>query len=125
MLAARAHKFELARSLYKRTGGAMDDQPAAMLLASAIDYQTGNAEQAVNTLQQLVALQPNNRKARRTLDAKQWKLGERRGNAETMAPIVARTAADSSSLSHGVTGPQKSVKTREAASITPRGVQRA
>src|SRR3546814_11762941 len=98
MLAARAHKFELARSLYKRTGGAMDDQPAAMLLASAIDYQTGNAEQAVNTLQQLVALQPNNRKARRLLAATPWKLGDARGTAETLATIVDRPDADSSSL---------------------------
>src|SRR3546814_16264196 len=65
MLAARAHKFELARSLYKRTGAAMDDQPAAMLLARAIASQTGNAAHAVKTLQQLVALPPNNTPDRR------------------------------------------------------------
>src|SRR3546814_4333141 len=98
MLAARAHKFELARSLYKRTGGAMDDQPAAMLLASAIDYQTGNAEQAVNTLQQLVALQPNNRKARRLLAATHWKLSDASSTAENLATLLDRPESDTQSL---------------------------
>src|SRR3546814_3707208 len=75
MLAARAHKFELARSLYKRTGGAMADQPAAMLLASAIDYQTAHAEQAVTTLQPLVTPQPNNPQAPTMPAAPTRKLG--------------------------------------------------
>lgn len=123
MLAARAHKFELARSLYKRTGGAMDDQPAAMLLASAINYQTGNAEQAVNTLQQLVALQPNNRKARRLLAATQWKLGDARGTAETLATIVDRPDADSYSLTLAGQALEKLGRTEEAAILLARAAQ--
>jgi predicted Zn-dependent protease len=58
MLAARARKFDLARSLYQKTGGALDTQPAGMLLASAIEFQTGAVEQAVTRLERLVALQP-------------------------------------------------------------------
>ncbi len=43
-LAARAGKFDLARSLYERTKGAFERQPAGMLLASAIDLETGKVE---------------------------------------------------------------------------------
>ena len=66
-LAARAGKYDLARSLYRRTNGALDDQPAAQLLAAAVDLQTGNAEQGVQRLQRLLVLQPDNAKARRLL----------------------------------------------------------
>ncbi|MDP9413850.1 MAG: tetratricopeptide repeat protein, partial [Pseudomonadota bacterium] len=65
MLAARGGDFELARSLHQRTRGAFDGQPAGMLLASAIDYQTGAYSQAVLRLTRLVGLQPDNRKARK------------------------------------------------------------
>ncbi|PWG02765.1 tetratricopeptide repeat protein [Sphingosinicella humi] len=98
MLAARARNFELARSIYQHTEGKLDDQPAAMLLASAIDYQTGNVEQAVKRLQQLIARQPHNRKARRLLAAAQWKLGDAGATVATLKPIVDAPDADSYSL---------------------------
>src|SRR3546814_3545308 len=50
-LAARGGKFDLARSLYQRTHGVFDDQPAAMLLASAIDFRTGRIGEAARRLQ--------------------------------------------------------------------------
>jgi putative PEP-CTERM system TPR-repeat lipoprotein len=98
VLAARARNFELARSLYNRTGGAFDAMPAGMLLQSAIDFETGNVEQSAGRLAGLLARQPGNRKARRLLAAAQWRMGDFRAAAETLRPIVDRLDADSYSL---------------------------
>jgi putative PEP-CTERM system TPR-repeat lipoprotein len=95
MLAARAKKFDLARSLFQRTGGALDDKPAGMLLASAIEFETGNAEQAIARLQKLVGAQPDNVKARRLLAASQWRLGDAAGTIQTLRPLADRPDADS------------------------------
>jgi tetratricopeptide (TPR) repeat protein len=95
MLAARAKKFELARTIFQRTGGALDDKPAGMLLASAIDFETGNAEQAIQRLQKLVGAQPDNVKARRLLAASQWRLGDVAGTIQTLRPLADRPDADS------------------------------
>jgi putative PEP-CTERM system TPR-repeat lipoprotein len=99
MLAARAGNFELARSLHQRTRGAFDDQPAGMLLASAIDYQTGNLRQGIIRLEKLVALQPENRKARRLLAASQWRSGDAAATVATLRPLADRSDADSYALS--------------------------
>jgi len=98
VLAARARNFELARSIYNRTGGAFDASPAGMLLESAIDFETGNAEQAAARLARLVDLQPGNRKARRLLAASLWRTGDARGTFEALRPITERPDADSYSL---------------------------
>src|SRR5204862_81929 len=44
VLAARARNFQLAKSLWARTGGEFDTIPAGRLLLSAIDFETGNEE---------------------------------------------------------------------------------
>jgi tetratricopeptide (TPR) repeat protein len=95
MLAARAGKFTLAQLLYQKTKGALDDQPAGMLLASAIALETGNAEQAVHKLQRLTAQQPDNAKARRLLAAAQWRLGDAGATVATLRPLADRPDADS------------------------------
>ena len=95
MLAARANKYDLARSIYQRTGGKLDDKPAGMLLASAIDFETGNAEQAIQRLSKLVGAQPDNVKARRLLAAAQWRLGDAAGTIQTLRPLADRPDADS------------------------------
>lgn len=97
-LAARAGNFDLAQSLYQRTRGKFDDQPAGMLLASAIDYQTGSVERAIVRLDRLVGLQPSNRKARKLLAAAQWRLGDAGAAAATLRPIADRPDADSYAL---------------------------
>lgn len=98
MLAARAGKYEVARSLYQRTGGKLDNQPAAMLLAGAIDYQTGNPDRAAVRLSRLIDMQPDNRKARRLLAAAQWRLGDAAAAAATLRPLADEPDADSYSL---------------------------
>ena len=94
MLAARAGNFRLAHSLYQRTRGRLDDQPATMLLASGIDYQTGNVQQAITRLVKLVEMQPGNRKARRLLAASQWRLGDAAATIQTLRPIADLDDAD-------------------------------
>ncbi|MDB5672705.1 MAG: tetratricopeptide repeat protein, partial [Alphaproteobacteria bacterium] len=87
--------FGLAQTLYQKTGGALDDQPAAMLLSSAIALETGSAEQAVRMLQRLSALQPDNVKARRLLAAAQWRLGDAAATVSILRPLADRPDADS------------------------------
>ena len=99
MLAARARNFELARLLYNRTGGALDATPSGMLLRSAIDFETGNVEQAAGRLSRLVALQPANRRARRLLAASLWRMGDFRRVVATLRPVADLPDADSYSLS--------------------------
>ena len=99
VLAARARNFALARSLWERTSGAFDDTPAGRLLLSAIDFETGNEEQAARRLAGLLADQPRNRRARRLLAAAQWRMGDAAATAATLRPIADRPDADSYSLS--------------------------
>jgi putative PEP-CTERM system TPR-repeat lipoprotein len=98
MLAARARNYPLARSLYQRTEGALDDTPAGMLLSAAIEHQTGAVEQAIKRLDKLVAMQPGNRKARRLLAASHWKRGDARSTIAVLQPLADRPDADSYSL---------------------------
>ena len=90
MLAARARNFNLARGLWERTRGAFDDTPAGPLLLSAIDFETGNEEQAARRLALLVADQPGNRRARRLLAAARWRMGDAAGTVEALRPIADR-----------------------------------
>jgi tetratricopeptide (TPR) repeat protein len=94
-LAARAKKWELARRLYDRTGGALEAQPAGLLLAGIIDLQTGRTRQAVGRFRTLVERQPANFKARRLLASAQWRGGDVPGTIETLRPLADRPDADS------------------------------
>jgi tetratricopeptide (TPR) repeat protein len=98
MLAARGGNFRLAQSLYVRMRGALEDQPATILLASAIDYQTGNVQRAVKRLVRLVEMQPDNRKARKLLAASYWKLGDAIAAANVLRPIADLPDADTYTL---------------------------
>ncbi|PSJ37641.1 tetratricopeptide repeat protein [Allosphingosinicella deserti] len=94
ILAARAGKFQLARTLYDRTGGALEQQPAGLLLAGIVDLQTGRAEQAVVRLRALLDMQPANFKARRLLAVAQWRQGDAAATIETLRPLADRPDAD-------------------------------
>lgn len=99
VLAARARDFELAKRLWTRTNGAYDETPAGILLISAIDFQTGNEEQAAQRLAGLVRQQPTNRRARRLLAAAQWRMNDPAGVVATLRPIADRPDADAYTLS--------------------------
>jgi tetratricopeptide (TPR) repeat protein len=99
MLAARGRDYALARSLYRRTGGALDNRPAAMLLAGTIELGTGNAALALGPLKRLLKAQPGNLKARRLLGSAQWQSGDPRAAADTLRPLADRADADAYTLS--------------------------
>ncbi|HEX8448980.1 MAG TPA: tetratricopeptide repeat protein [Allosphingosinicella sp.] len=99
MLAARGRDYALARSLYRRTGGAFDNRPAALLLAGTIELGTGNAALALAPLKRLLSLQPGNIKARRLLGSAQWQSGDPRAAIGTLRPLADRDDADAYTLS--------------------------
>ena len=78
-----------------RTAGAYDDTPAGRLLLAAIDFETGNEEQAARRLAGLVAdaagQPPRPPPARRRTMAD----GRRRAVAATLRPIADLPDADS------------------------------
>jgi tetratricopeptide (TPR) repeat protein len=99
MLAARGRDYALARNLYRRTGGAFDNRPAAMLLAGTIELGTGNAALALGPLKRLLQTQPGNLKARRLLGSAQWQSGDANGAVATLRPLADRGDADAYTLS--------------------------
>lgn len=99
VLAARARNFPLARRLWNRTGGTYDNTPSGMLLISAIDFETGNEEQAARRLTALVQRQPGNRRARRLLAAAQWRMNDPAAVVATLRPLADRPDADAYALS--------------------------
>lgn len=64
VLAARAGKMDLARSLLSRTGDRIAGMPAAMLLRGLLELEAGNPNLAIDVLDRLVRMQPANASAR-------------------------------------------------------------
>ena len=67
VLAARAGKTDLARSILQRGGTALRDMPAAVLLSGVLEYRVGNINVAVEQFDRLVRLQPDNLEVRQML----------------------------------------------------------
>jgi cellulose synthase operon protein C len=99
VLAARANKPDLARSLLYRVGDRLDTTPAVMLLRAILEIESGADEQAIARLLPLLELQPGNIKARRLLGAAMSRAGDAQGTIETLSPIAQRSDADSYTLS--------------------------
>ena len=99
VLAARAKKYDLARSLLYRAGGKLDGLPGVMLLNAALELQTGNAEQAIARLEDIVEAQPGNIKAQRLLGAALWRAGDAQSTITALKSIANRADADSYTLS--------------------------
>ncbi len=99
VMAARAKKYDLARSLLYRTEGKLDKVPAAMLLTAALELQSGSAEQAIARLQNIVDEQPGNLKAQRLLGAALWRAGDSKSTISALQRIANRSDADSYTLS--------------------------
>jgi tetratricopeptide (TPR) repeat protein len=98
VLAARAGRYALARSLLQRTRGELDDQPGVMLLSAIVELELGGQAVAVNWAERLIAEQPHNLTARRILAAANWADGDADAAAEALEPIIDRQDADSWSL---------------------------
>jgi cellulose synthase operon protein C len=99
VMAARAKRYNLSRSILYRVGDRLDDVPAVRLLRAALALQSGNAEQAITQLQELQKLQPTNLAVRRLLGAALWRAGDAKATIDTLNPIARRADADSYTLS--------------------------
>ena len=98
VLAARAGRIDLARSLLSLTGDAVDYLPGAILLGGAIDYMQGKDEQAIGKWRRLQQMQPLNIGVRRLLAAALLHSGDAAGARDMLRPIVLRADADAYSL---------------------------
>ncbi|MEL6485634.1 MAG: tetratricopeptide repeat protein [Pseudomonadota bacterium] len=76
VLAARAGKPVLAKSLVERSGLAREVVPSALMLDALIDLQERNFDSASETLERLIEAQPGNTRARELLARAMW-LGNR------------------------------------------------
>lgn len=63
VLAARAGKSGLARSLLQRAEPAMGRTPAFLQVSGIVDLQNGNYASAAQTFERLISMQPDNRRA--------------------------------------------------------------
>ena len=98
VLAARAKKYDLARSLLYRTQDKLDAVPGAVMLTAGLDLQLGNPELAIAQLEDLVAQQPANIPAQKLLAAALAAAGDPVSAANTVRRSANRNDADSYTL---------------------------
>jgi cellulose synthase operon protein C len=98
VLAARANKPELARSIIYRIGDRLNGLPAMQLLQGILAFQSGSNEQAIKLLGPLVDMQPGNDQARRLLGAAHFKAEDFKSAVAVLLPLARRSDADSYAL---------------------------
>lgn len=98
VMAARAGRFDLARSLLARTSGRLDGEPAVMLLRATMELHDGAHEQAIDRLSDLIDLQPANLTARKLLGAAYAQAKDHDSVIQTLRGLAARDDADSYTL---------------------------
>lgn len=91
VIAARAGRIGLARSLLARSDGGT---PGALLLGGALDAAAGRQEGAIAQFRSLVALQPFNLGARRLLATALLRSGDAKGALDVIRPVAQRADAD-------------------------------
>lgn len=84
VLAARAGKWELARTLTYRVGHRMDGVPGLLLLRGAVSLEAGANDEAITALRSLLTLKPDNPKAQRLLGLALWRAGDNAGAVEAL-----------------------------------------
>lgn len=98
VMAARAGKRDLARTLLARMGDAGRAMPGVVLLTGVLAYADGGYEQAVVSFREVVGRQPMNLVARRLLGASLLRSGDARGALAVLRPLAVRPDADSYTL---------------------------
>ena len=98
VLAMRAGKPDLARTLLQTARGGLDDLPGAMLLQGDLAFVGGKDEIAIRQWRALAAVQPMNVMVRRLLGAALLRSGDARGALDALKPVAIRGDADSYTL---------------------------
>lgn len=94
VLAARAGKYDLARTLMQKTEGRLDDVPAVILVQGVIEHAEGNYNTAIERFRRLNSMQPHNRKAQNLLARSLYLAGDARDAANVLRPQVGRDGAE-------------------------------
>lgn len=93
-MAARAGDVGLARGLMTRVGDKLGEAPGVLLLKGVLALQAGNPAEAATQLDRLVALQPDNSRARTLLGLAHWRQGDADGTRAALQPLADRPDAD-------------------------------
>ncbi|RYY45148.1 MAG: tetratricopeptide repeat protein [Sphingomonadales bacterium] len=104
VIAARAGKFDLARSIVEKTGGTIDTLPGMLLLGGTLDIEKGEYEQALAKLRELVGRQPMNITARKLLAVALLRTDSARNAIDMLRPVITRADADSYALTLAARG---------------------
>ena len=88
VLAARAGKYSLARTLIQKTGGALERVPAVMQVEGAVEFQLGNYRQAIDRFERLADAQPHNRRAAELLARALYAEGEHETLLARFRPVA-------------------------------------
>lgn len=94
VMAARAGRIDLARSLLAKTDGRLDGEPATLLLRGVLHLADGNGVLAAENLAALLAAQPDNRTARTLLGRAYYQTGDFASAATALAPLVTQRDAN-------------------------------
>ena len=98
VLAARAGRGDLARSLLGRTGDLTATLPGALLMQGGLAFGGGRDEQAIGSWRRLADRQPMNVAARRLLAAALLRSGDAQGALDLLRPMALRGDADTYTL---------------------------
>lgn len=93
VIAARAGKTDLARSLLTRLGNRLGEQPSAMLLQGALELEAGNTTMAVEVLERLDRRQPANPRVQALYAAALLANGDHTAVRQRFIPLAARADA--------------------------------
>jgi tetratricopeptide (TPR) repeat protein len=84
----------LSARLLQRTNGAFRERPGPMLLAAITEYELQNFNRAVDVLQRLLAMQPDNMMVRILMAQAMYRAGDPFDALDAIKPIAVRTDAD-------------------------------
>lgn len=94
VMAARAGQNDLARVLLEKAEEDMKDVPAYLLVAGAVEFRLGNYNRAVDRLERLARMQPNNLKVQRMLARALYEVGDAEGALALVKPLAERSDGD-------------------------------
>lgn len=93
VLAARAGRYSLARTLLQKTGGSLERVPAVMQVEGVVEFQLGNYRQAIDRFERLADAQPHNRSAAELLARALYAEGEHEILLARFRPVADQGAA--------------------------------
>ena len=94
VMAARAGENDLARVLLEKAAEDMKDVPAYLLTAATVEFRLGNYNRAVDRLERLARMQPNNLKVQRMLARALFEVGDAEGALARIKPLAERSDGD-------------------------------